>query len=97
MTDEANMQTEFNIKRRKEALDKKRGKKQTILAETEIEKDEKSVARHKRFLILKHRREAKCLRSNVASQEIGEPSNSVRDMISQIIGESSSIENDMIS
>jgi hypothetical protein len=41
---------------------------------------------------LKHRREAKCLRPNVASQEIGESSSSERDMISKIIGESSSSE-----
>jgi hypothetical protein len=46
---------------------------------------------------LKHRREAKRLRSNVASREIGESSNNVEDMISQIIGESSTSENDMIS
>jgi hypothetical protein len=54
MTDQASMQITFNRKRRKEALDKKRGKKQAILAETEIEKIEKSVARCKKYLILKH-------------------------------------------
>jgi hypothetical protein len=46
---------------------------------------------------LKHRREAKSLRSNVASWEIGESSNNVGDMIGHVIGELSSSERDMIS
>jgi ribosomal 30S subunit maturation factor RimM len=50
-------------KRRKEAVERKRNKKQYINAENEI-KDRKTVARHKGYLILKEKKEAKCPRTN---------------------------------
>jgi hypothetical protein len=53
-----------NRKRRKEALDKKRNKRH------EMKKREKSVARHKRYLILKHKREAKRVRTDETGNEI---------------------------
>jgi hypothetical protein len=59
-----------NRKRRKETLDKKRNKRQSILTEDEMKKNEKSVVRHKRYLILKHKREANRARTNETSNEI---------------------------
>jgi hypothetical protein len=47
-----------NRKTRKEAIERKRNKKQYINAENEI-KDRKSVARHKRYLILKEKKRSK--------------------------------------
>jgi hypothetical protein len=63
MTDNQSIQTSVNRKRRKEVIERKRNKKQYINAENEI-KDRKIVARHKRYLILKQKIEAKCPRTN---------------------------------
>jgi hypothetical protein len=63
MTDNQSVQASVNRKRRKEVIERKRNKKQYINAENEI-KDRKIVARHKRYLILKQKIEAKRPRTN---------------------------------
>jgi hypothetical protein len=71
MMGQPSRQTSCNRKkRRKEALDKKRNNRQSILTEDEMKKNEKLVARHKIYLILKHKREAKRARTNETSNEI---------------------------
>jgi hypothetical protein len=72
-----------NRKTRKEAIERKRNKKQYINAENEI-KDRKSVARHKRYLILKEKREAKHPKTNnsVAHQQYVNGSSCI-DMINE--------------
>jgi hypothetical protein len=94
MMGQPSRQTSCNRKRRKDALDRKRNKKQSILTEDEMKKNEKSVARHKRYLILKHKREAKRARTEISmtSQEIVESSSSERNETSHEIIESSGSE-----
>jgi hypothetical protein len=64
MTDNRSIQASLNRKRRKEAVERKRNKKQYINAENEI-KDRKTVARHKGYLILKEKK-----KQNVQEQTI---------------------------
>jgi hypothetical protein len=71
MTDCPSVYTSISRKRGKEKLDTKRNKRQCVDTEDRIQKDKESLARHKRYLILKQRRDSKRARTNayVMSQE----------------------------
>jgi hypothetical protein len=62
------METLIARKRRKQAWDNKRNKMQSVLNETEMHNNEKSIARHKRYLILKQKRAAKRVRTKRSGQ-----------------------------
>jgi hypothetical protein len=62
------METLIARKRRKQAWDNKRNTMQSVLNETEMHNNEKSIARHKRYLILKQKRAAKRVRTKRSGQ-----------------------------
>jgi hypothetical protein len=64
MTDCPSVHTSISGKRRKEKLDSKRNKRQCIHTKNGIQKDKESVARHKRYLILKHRKDSRRARTD---------------------------------
>jgi hypothetical protein len=49
----SNVQASFNRKRRKEIVDMHTNKKQSIVTKAKININKKSLARHKRYLLLK--------------------------------------------
>jgi hypothetical protein len=62
------METLITRKRRKQALDNERNKRQYVLNETKMHINEKSIARHKRYLILEQKRAAKRARTKNSGQ-----------------------------